>query len=1086
VFSFCAKALKQAKCCPLIIYNFLPMRQPLLLSLILLVGLSTQIAAQTLDLSQFEAISPRAIGPAGMSGRVTSIDVVLDDPDHIIVGTASGGVWESTSGGTSWNPIFDDQNTQAIGAVAIDQSNPDVIWVGTGEGNPRNSHNSGNGIYRSLDGGVTWEHLGLEDTKQIHRIIVHRDDPNTVYVGALGPAWGPGEDRGIYRTRDGGEKWEKVLYVNDETGCADLVVDPTNPNKLVAAMWEFGRKPWTFNSGGEGSGLYISFDGGDTWQERTDEDGLPKGNLGRMGLAIAPSRPNVIYALVEAKTNGLYRSNDGGKTWKLVADKNIGNRPFYYADIFVDPVNENRIYNLHSYVTLSEDGGKTFEPLLPFEWYSGVHPDHHAFWVHPEDPNYLIEGNDGGLYISRDRGENWRFAENLPVGQFYHVNYDMSIPYRVGGGMQDNGTWVGPAYAWHAGGIKNSNWQEVYFGDGFDLVFQPDNDRYVYAMSQGGNVARIDMETGATRSIRPVHPEGATLRFNWNAALAQDPFDPCTIYYGSQYVHKSTDCGTSWTIISPDLTTNDSLKQLQHLSGGLTIDDTEAENFTTLLAIAPSPLERDVIWASSDDGLLHITRDGGATWTELSDRLYNFNEGSWIPQIEVSKVNPGEAFIVVNDYRRNDYRPWVYHTTDYGESFDRIVDAYDAEGFVLSIVQDPEAPDHLWMGTDQGLYFTLNGGTKWQKWTHDFPATQVADLKIHPRENDLIIGTFGRSIYIMDDIRPFRTLAREGTDLLDNELVVFPAPDAYLAEYKSVEGGRFIAEGVFDGENRRRGAMITLWNGVEVEDKVEDEDEVEVEKKGKGKQDKKIKVQVLNEAGDTIRTFSFEPKEGMNRIYWNLRQDGIRFPSRRQPKPDADPPSGWEVMPGNYTLVFSKGETSDTTQVTVHADPRMEYDREAKEELWEAAQPYLSLVETATEGFDRLVEAQKTIKLVNSQLVNAPDSTQTEIKKMGKALQDSIQTIMKLYMQPEGLKGIQRNPDNINGYLYRTGSYIQQSEGGQLSQSAQYTLQVAQEKVTEALELINTFFAQDWPRYQEKVEANRASLFKTYEPLKME
>ncbi|MCB0636458.1 MAG: hypothetical protein KDC54_07555, partial [Lewinella sp.] len=709
--------------------------------LLLLCGLSLSLMAQDLpDQKYFEALAPRNIGPAGMSGRVTCIDVDLSDPEIIYAGAASGGVWKSTDGGIKWEPIFEDQPLQAIGAIAVDQTNPDVIWVGTGEGNPRNSHNTGKGLYRSLDGGATWQLMGLENTRNIHRIIVHRDDPNTVYVGAMGSIWGPNPERGVYRTRDGGKTWEHILSVGDGVGIADMVVDPTNPNKLLAAMWEFDRDPWFFNSGGPGSGLYITYDGGDNWKRITAEEGLPKGNLGRIGMAIAPSNPDRIYALVEAKVNGLYKSDNGGRTWSLVSDENIGNRPFYYSDIFVDPVNENRIYNLWTYVSLSEDGGKTFRTILDYG--AGVHPDHHAFWVNPNDPNYLIEGNDGGLYISRDRGATWRYATNIPAAQFYHINYDMDIPYHVGGGLQDNGSWVGPSQAWKSGGITNHDWQEVFFGDGFDLSFRPDNNRYVYAMSQGGNVGLVDRETGATTFVKPVHPEGITLRFNWNAAFAQDPREDCTIYFGSQFLHKSTDCGKNWTIISPDLTTNDPEKQKADVSGGLTYDATQAENYTTIIAIAPSNFDENTIWVGTDDGNLQLTRDGGATWTNLADRLPGANAGSWIPYIEPSKTNAGEVFVVVNDYRRNDWRTLVYHTMDNGRSWKQIVNPDQVDGYALSIVQDSEAPNLLFLGTDYGLYFSIDYGANWTKWTQGFPSVQVADMKIHPRENDLIIATF--------------------------------------------------------------------------------------------------------------------------------------------------------------------------------------------------------------------------------------------------------------------------------------------------------------------------------------------------------
>ena len=421
-----------------------------------------------------------------------------------------------------------------------------------------------------------------------------------------------------------------------------MVMDPINPDKIIVSMWEFRRWPWFFKSGGEGSGLYVTYDGGKNWAMRTSDDGLPEGELGRIGLAIARSNPKVVYALVEAKKNALYRSEDGGFSFRKVGEGgNIGNRPFYYSDIFVDPENENRIYSLFSIVTRSEDGGKTFETLLGYVGAGGVHPDHHALWIHPEDGSFLINGNDGGMAISRDRGDTWRFVENLPVAQYYHINIDNEWPYNIYGGMQDNGSWRGPAYVWRYSGIRNSYWEELSFGDGFDVVPDPSDSRFGYSMSQEGYVGRYDFRTGDSRRIRPVHPDGIPLRFNWNAGIAQDPHDASTIYFGSQFLHKSTDKGENWIVISPDLTTNDPEKQKQGESGGLTIDATGAENFTTILAIAPSPHEREVIWVGTDDGNLQLTRDGGDSWTISLSRLPGLPEGSWIPQITASVHNPG-------------------------------------------------------------------------------------------------------------------------------------------------------------------------------------------------------------------------------------------------------------------------------------------------------------------------------------------------------------------------------------------------------------------------------------------------------------
>lgn len=1042
----------------------------LLLLCFVLVLSSAGLTAQTLPVAQMEGLEIRNIGPAGMSGRVTAIDVDLSDSDIIYVGTASGGAWKSVNGGIDWDPIFDEQPVQSVGALAVSQKNPDVIWIGTGEGNPRNSMNSGEGIYRSLDGGATWECMGLKGTHTIHRILIHPDNPQVVYAGALGSVWGPNEERGVYKTTDGGKTWKQILYVNDETGVADMVMDPTNPDKIFVALWEFGRKPWTFNSGGEGSGLYVTHDGGENWTERTDEDGLPKGELGRMGLAIAPSDPNIVYAIVEAKENSFYKSTDGGRTWRdLKPNGNFGNRPFYYSDIFVDPINENRIYSLHSLVTYSEDGGKNWDVLLP---YSGVHPDHHAFWVHPDDPDYLIEGNDGGLNISRDRGESWRFIPNLPLAQFYHISYDMDIPYNVAGGMQDNGSWVGPSQVWQRGGIRNAHWQEVYFGDGFDVLFKPGDNRYVYAMSQGGNVGMVDRETGMTKSIRPTHPAAdMELRFNWNAAIAQDPFNDCGLYYGSQFVHYSTDCGDSWTIISPDLTTNDTSKQKQDESGGLTIDDTQAENHTTILAIAPSPHDEEVIWVGTDDGNLQLTRDGGDTWTNLSGRLPDFNEGAWIPFIHLSAKNQGEAFVVVNDYRRNDYRPMAYHTNDFGESWTKIVDETQANGHALALIQDLEEPNLLFLGTDFGLYVSIDYGKNWTKWTH-FPSVSTIDLAIHPREHDLIIGTFGRAAWIMDDIRPLREVAATQGEVLAQELALFDAPDAYLAEYKSYAGTRFTANGMFIGENRRGGAMMTAWRKAPAEDG------------DKKKADGKAKVYVMDTQGDTVRTFSTKLDTGMNRIYWPMNRDGVNYPSRRDARPDADPPSGPRVMPGTYKVLMAMGDHKDSTMVTVKADPRLDIsisDMRAQDAAYRELE---AITEKATAGFNRLKEARKTVARINKAMEVAPDSLQKDMKKLGKVMLDSIAQLEELYMQPQGLKGIQRTSDNVMGKLYEARRYVSSSMGSP-NQAARRAMQVARDRTADALEQINEFFTTDFQEYQEKVQSASFPLFKEYEPVRM-
>ncbi len=1068
-----------------------------LLTLMFLFALALQVPAQKVDMDKLKGIKPRNIGPAGMSGRITAIDADPRNTDIIYIGSASGGAWKSMNGGIDWTPIFDEQPVQSIGAIAVDPHNSDVIWAGTGEGNPRNSHNSGMGIYKSLDGGKTWKLMGLEKTMTIHRVLVSPQNSDIVYVAAMGSIWGPNEERGVFKTTDGGKTWKKVLYINDGTGCADLVMDPTNPNKLVAAMWQYDRDPWQFISGGKGSGLYVTHDGGENWTQRTDKDGLPKGDLGRIGLAIARNKPNIIYALVEAKDNDLYKSTDGGAKWSKVNTSNrlVSNRPFYYHEIYVDPQNENRIFNLYSDVSISQDGGKTFELFD-----RSTHSDHHAFWIDPDNPNYIIMGTDGGLYISRDGGAKWIFVDNLPVGQFYHINHDMSIPYLIGGGMQDNGSWVGPSSEWKRGGILNTDWQEVFFGDGFDVGFRPNNSRYVYAMSQGGNLGYVDTETGKSTFIRPTHPDPKVeLRFNWNAAFAQNPFYECGIYYGSQFLHKSMDCGQSWEIISPDLTTNDKEKQeLSKKTGGLTADATGAENFTTILAIAPSPADENVIWVGTDDGNLQLTRDGGKNWTNLAGKLSGMKAGAWIPQIEVSATNAGEAFVVVNDYRRNDWRPMVFHTSNFGQTFTRIVDEKQVSGYALCIVQDPVEPKLLWLGTDHGLWFSIDKGVNWNKWTNGFPAVQVADLKIHPRDHDLIIGTFGRSLWVLDDLRPFRELVQTQGALLNQPLAVFDAPDAYMAESRSYDGYHFPTDGIYQGENKSGGANVAVWIGKQPERKKPAQGgEAAADARpagggggfgggfgGRSRGAHQVKVAVFDMDGNTVRNYSTQLDSGMNRLYWDMRYNGVRTPSRQEARPDADLPGGAEVLPGKYKLVVSLNDQKDSTIITVHGDPRLNIPMEERKTKVAAYKEFYKSVQVATDAFNRIREAQKTIKTVNDAMVNADDAAKKDIAKMGKTLQDSLVQMEEMFLAPENQKGIVRSADNLSSTLFGVYRYLSAGNGAP-SQAAQRMMDKFKMELTAILEKVNGFFAKDFAAYQQKVEAAQYSLFKKYEPIKI-
>lgn len=1028
------------------------MKRYLLLSLLLFTAIAW---GQTLDLELVKNLKPRNVGPAGMSGRVTSIDVVHSNPDIIYAGTASGGLWKSTSGGIKWEPIFDNEKTASIGAVAIQQSNPSVIWVGTGEGNPRNSLNGGYGIYRSLDGGKNWECMGLEKTRHIHRVIIDPTNPDIVYAAAIGSPWGIHPERGVFKTTDGGKSWKKVLYTNDKSGAADLVMDPTNPNKLIAAMWEHKRDPWFFKSGGAGSGMYITHDGGENWKKITDKEGLPKGDLGRIGIAIAPSEPDIIYALVEAKKNALYKSTDGGFNWKKINDKSdIGNRPFYYSDIFVDSDNENRVYSVFTYVNVSEDGGKNFKQLMPaYGANNGVHPDHHAWYIHPTNGKFMIDGNDGGLNITRDRGKSWRFIGNLPVAQFYHINVDNEFPYNIYGGMQDNGSWRGPAYVWRAQGIRNSYWQEISFGDGFDVVPDPDNNQYGYSMSQQGFVSRYDWKTGNNYSVRPTHSDpDVNLRFNWNAAINIDPFDSSTLYFGSQFVHKSTDKGLTWNVISPDLTTNDPAKQKQSESGGLTMDATGAENHTTILVIEPSEVEKDVLYVGTDDGRVHVSKNGGDSWDDISGGLKGLPKGSWIAQIKASKTKKGHALLIANDYRRFNYEPYAYRTTNYGKSWQRIVDADDTQSYTLSIVEHPEENNLMFLGTDDGLYVSINAGKDWKKYTNGFPTVSVKDLVIHPRENDLIIGTFGRSAWVLDDLAPFVAMASSKTS---QPIALFQPPTAYQARYQQPTGSRFGADAIYHGENRGSSGRFKYFFDKDL--------------KVKSDTTKTDSLQLNIYDGERlIRTLKQKaPKEkGVYSWNWGMREKGVSRPGRSINK-SKNEPRGVQVLPGTYRAVLSYGSTSSETTITVKDDPRITEITDANRT--EKYQSLKKLEDLNTRIYDvtqQLAKNKKKAtdfkKLLKTKDAKAYKAQITATDSLIKGI-DKLQN--KFFGTPDKRQGITRNPEvTVMNRIGLASQYIASRQGAQTATERQL-FQKAENLANRELEKVSMWLDKEWKAY---------------------
>ena len=1045
--------------------------------------ITTLLFSQEFSMDLVKNMKPRNIGPGGMSGRVTSIDVVETNPEIMYVGTASGGIWKSTSGGVTWEPIFEKELTASIGAIAIQQSNPSIIWAGTGEGNPRNSLNGGFGIYKSLDAGKTWKAMGLEKTRHIHRILIDPTNSDVVYAGAIGSPWGEHKERGVYKTTDGGKTWKQILFTNIRSGTADLIMDPSNPNKIIAAMWEHKRDPWFFKSGGAGSGLYITHDGGENWKQITEKEGFPKGELGRIGIAIAPNNPNVVYALVEAKKNALYKSEDGGFKWKKINDKpGIGNRPFYYSEIYVDPQNENRVYTVFTYVNVSQDGGKNFKQLMPaYNANNGVHPDHHAWWIHPKNGKFMIDGNDGGLNITKDGGKTWRFVGNIPVAQFYHINVDNEFPYNVYGGMQDNGSWRGPAYVWKAQGIRNSYWQEISFGDGFDVVPDKDDSRYGWSMSQQGFVSRYDYKTGNNYGVKPTHKDAnVKLRFNWNAAINIDPFNNSTLYFGSQFVHKSTDKGLTWTVISPDLSTNDPEKLKQAESGGLTMDATGAENHCTILVIEPTALEKDVLWAATDDGQVHITQNGGATWTNVAKNIKGLPEYSWITQIKASNKNKGEALLVANDYRRFNYTPYAYRTKNYGKSWERIVDENDVQSYALCIVEDPENANLLFLGTDDGLYISTNTGKKWTKWTEGFPTVPVKDLVIQPREHDLIIGTFGRAAWVLDDIRPLRAIANG--KIASKKLVLFAPPTAYQAANQQPTGSRFGADAMYQGENRKRGAMISYYINKPLEKKKKEStknEELDSKEDENTVKYDSIQLEIFDGARQ-IRTLKFKtPKEsGIHKTSWYLREKGVARASRRIRKSSSEP-GGVSVKPGTYRLKMTYGEEVSEQNIKVEFDPRLQISQSAINQKYDDSKELESYQEKIAAVVKQLVESKNTATSLKSTLTKEDkEKYKTEIKSSSQIIKKIDSLLAKYLGTVDKIQGITRNPEvTVNQRFGQASRYVR-SRFGEQTTTEKVLIDQFKEQYNKVISETNTFFNNDWVDYKLSVEKIKISPFK--------
>ncbi len=929
------------------------------------------------DAETFGGIEARSIGPAAMGGRITSIDAVAGDRLTVWVGAAGGGVWKSTDGGLDFKPVFD-KYTQSIGAVAIDPSNPKTVWVGTGEAWTRNSTSVGDGVYRTTDGGDNWEKLGLPDSERIARIAIDPKDGKTVYVCAAGHLFNSNPERGVYRTQDAGKTWKQVLAVNDDTGCADLAMDPGDPQVLYAAMWQFRRWPYFFKSGGPGSGLHKSTDGGSTWTKLTN--GLPAGELGRIAVAVAPSNPKVVYATVESKKTALFRSDDQGATWKALSNSTgVTARPFYFSRLVVDPKNADRVYKPATSLSVSDDGGKTFGGVGGGGFFGGAyHSDVHALWLNPQNPEELLIGTDGGVYHSRDRANHWRFVGSLPVSQFYHVSYDMDWPYNVYGGLQDNSTWMAPSRK--PGGIMNRDWKVLGFGDGFWAFVDPSDPDLVYVEYQGGNLLRQRKSTGEIKEIKPLESEkDDKYRFNWNTPIHVSATKG-TVYYGAQYLFRSSDHGESWTKISGDLTTNDKTKQKQEDSGGLTLDNSTAENHCTIFAIAESPKNPDLVWVGTDDGNVQLTRDGGKTWTNLTPAVVaaGVPKATWVSSIEPSHYDEAAAYATFDGHMTGDMKTYAMRTTDYGKTWQPLATP-DVKGYAHVLKEDLVNRELLFLGTELGLFVSLDGGKQWGQFTGRLPNVAVRDIAIHPRDLDLILATHGRGVYIVDDLTPLRKLTSE---TLNAEVAFLESRPAVLTI--PAFDFRFEGDGDYEGRSPGDAAYITYYL-----------------KKRHMFGD--LKLEIYDSKGALLSTVPGTKRRGINRVAWPMAEKAPKVPAAATIAGGPGAFSGPRVPEGVYTVKMIKGKDTFSSQVKLVLDPRMKYTAEDRSLKHETVRKLYDLLGRLTYVVEAIVDTRDQLR-ARAEGLPAGDALRKRLEATADAFEKQRAAIVST-KQGEGISG---------------------------------------------------------------------------------
>ena len=890
--------------------------------------------------STISGLGARNIGSATMSGRISAIAATREPSGKITLfaGAASGGVWKSEDGGTHYKPVFDEQPVQSIGAVALDPKNSKNVWVGTGESWTRNSVSVGNGIYKSGDGGETWTYVGLANSERVAKIVVSPTSSDTVFAAVPGALWSDSPERGLYKTTDGGKTWNILLKgANLSTGASALALDPTDPNKMFAAMWDFRRKGWTFRSGGDspdapsGSGLFRTADGGATWTEITPENakGFPKKPYGRIAVAIAPSNAKRVYAFVESTDSALFVSDDGGATWDKRDKSNwMVWRPFYFANLIVDPKNPDRVFKCDGPLILSEDGGKSFTVVGGFQ---GAHGDLHDVWIDSTNPQTIAAGDDGGMWYSYNGGSKWWKGDNLPISQFYHVSVDDNDPFQVYGGLQDNSSWVGQSQ--YPGGITNAQWENMFGGDGFWMFSDPADPDYLYAEAQGGNIGRVNRRTHQGRDIQPKPNYKEKLRWNWNTPIALSPNEKGTIYIGAQFLFRSRDHGQTWDRISPDLSTNDPEKQKQEQSGGVTVDNSAAEMHTTIYSISESPKDKSVIWVGTDDGNVQVTRDGAKTWTNVVGNVPGLPKNSWVSWVQAGNFDAGTAYAAFDRHTFGDHAPYVFRTADYGKTWTPLVTAQEVKGvrgYAHVIKEDLVQPNLLFLGTEFGLFVSIDGGKAWAQFKGGrFPAVAVRDLAIQPRENDLVLATHGRGIWIIDDITPWRALT---SDLLKQEASFVSARP--VQQRIEANGGWPGGAATFVGDNPPDAAVITYYQR---------------SRHLFGK----LKIEVLDASGRVVDEVPASKRPGLNRVIWSMREKPPRVPPAAQIAGAGT--RGPRLLPGVYTVRMTKAGKVTETKLTVGLDRRVKFNEADRKAQFDAAMKVHALFGDESAVMDRIL-----------------------------------------------------------------------------------------------------------------------------------